>query len=468
MELFGSFWEDEFEDLELADERINLRLISMLSSMSAGPGRNLNNYALSKRDKKAGYRLLDNSVFCTEEVLQSHYEKTAQRCQEHDVVFLIQDTTGFNFDHPSTKGLGRIGGKLGRNKIESKGLFSHNTLAYSETGAPLGLLDLQMYSRAGAARPRNWNLNQPIQTKSSYRWIKSLNKDEFFSKSKTRFIVLADREGDFGALQGSIIDRSMDFVIRVKESRVDQKSSKNLRELFNSFGEHHILNIDVENRTIETDDRRNPKKKRYLKEDQETEFRIKYRSVEMKVESEFEEPRTENLFAIKVEETRKRPGKKLISWTLLTTLPINSFEDANRVVEYYRTRWKIEVYHKIQKSVCKIEKSALRTSERLKRFIVLQSLVAFGVCRLKYLLNCEPDDPAENHVSKETVEILKRAAIGYKHQGEIVTIKDFVFMLANLEGYTTFKLKTPPGAITLGNAVRSFNYILRGYDMAQK
>ena len=38
MDMYSSFWENEFADLELYDARISKRLVSLMSSMSSKPG----------------------------------------------------------------------------------------------------------------------------------------------------------------------------------------------------------------------------------------------------------------------------------------------------------------------------------------------------------------------------------------------------------------------------------------------
>ena len=40
---------------------------------------------------------------------------------------------------------------------------------------------------------------------------------------------------------------------------------------------------------------------------------------------------------------------------LLTSLPVETFEDAWQVVEDYENRWLVEEYHKVMKSGCSLE-----------------------------------------------------------------------------------------------------------------
>ena len=51
-----------------------------------------------------------------------------------------------------------------------------------------------------------------------------------------------------------------------------------------------------------------------------------------------------------------------IEWLLLTNTPVTTFSEAVQVVEWYRCRWQIEVFHKIIKSGCRVEYSLLQTA----------------------------------------------------------------------------------------------------------
>ena len=80
-----------------------------------------------------------------------------------------------------------------------------------------------------------------------------------------------------------------------------------------------------------------------------------------------------------VEEINPPEGEEPITWLLLTSLPVDTFEQACLVVEYYLCRWQIEIYFKVLKSGCKIEDRQFETSERIKPCIALYMIVAWRV-----------------------------------------------------------------------------------------
>jgi hypothetical protein len=56
-----------------------------------------------------------------------------------------------------------------------------------------------------------------------------------------------------------------------------------------------------------------------------------------------------------------------VRWWLVTSLPIPTTADAERVVRYYALRWLVERYHFVMKSGCRVEQLQLQTAERRSR-----------------------------------------------------------------------------------------------------
>jgi len=66
-----------------------------------------------------------------------------------------------------------------------------------------------------------------------------------------------------------------------------------------------------------------------------------------------------DLTVIHATERGTQEGRSKIVWKLITDLPIRSCEDAVEKLNWYATRWKIEVFFKVLKSGCKAEDSKL-------------------------------------------------------------------------------------------------------------
>lgn len=82
-----------------------------------------------------------------------------------------------------------------------------------------------------------------------------------------------------------------------------------------------------------------------------------------------------------------------LEWLLLTNVPVNTFDDAVERVKWYRARWHIEVYFKVLKSGCNVEKCRLGTAQCLIRFLVLSSIVAWRLYWITHINRNAPNDP---------------------------------------------------------------------------
>jgi len=109
------------------------------------------------------------------------------------------------------------------------------------------------------------------------------------------------------------------------------------------------------------------------------------------------------------EETRPAEGEPL-QWLLLTSWPVQSWEDAARVLLWYTQRWLVERYHFVLKTGCQAEALQLRTEARLERAVAVYCLVAVQVLWLTYLGREQPDLPCELAVDRETWQTLWRVS----------------------------------------------------------
>ena len=70
---------------------------------------------------------------------------------------------------------------------------------------------------------------------------------------------------------------------------------------------------------------------------------------------------------ILAEEDNPPAGVAPLSWLLLTTLTIASFDDVVQYLCWYSYRWLIERYHYVLKSGCRLEKLQLEKADRIER-----------------------------------------------------------------------------------------------------
>ena len=78
---------------------------------------------------------------------------------------------------------------------------------------------------------------------------------------------------------------------------------------------------------------------------------------------------------------------------LLTTVAVGSFEEARERLRWYGLRWQIEVFHRVLKSGCAVERRQLRSREALERALAVGLVVAWRILALTRLGRSVPQLP---------------------------------------------------------------------------
>jgi hypothetical protein len=74
-----------------------------------------------------------------------------------------------------------------------------------------------------------------------------------------------------------------------------------------------------------------------------------------------------------------------LRWILLSTVPIESRKQALRCVRWYTRRWRIEEWHRVLKSGCRIEAHQHQSAAKLARAIAIDTVIAWRVMLLTLL-----------------------------------------------------------------------------------
>ena len=87
-------------------------------------------------------------------------------------------------------------------------------------------------------------------------------------------------------------------------------------------------------------------------------------------------------------------GSPPILWRLLTTLPVRTSGDVEKVVAPHRLWWRIKDWHRVLKSGCRVEEIAHRKRERVERALAINAVIAWRITALTELGRTEPGLPA--------------------------------------------------------------------------
>src|SRR5688500_11882140 len=87
---------DEFSGAALGDRRLHTRLETIVQAVGARPSLSFPNMMSIKSELEGFYRFIRNEKVTFESLLESHYQATVRRIEEHVEVRVIHDTTNFS------------------------------------------------------------------------------------------------------------------------------------------------------------------------------------------------------------------------------------------------------------------------------------------------------------------------------------------------------------------------------------
>jgi hypothetical protein len=443
----------EFSELALGDARVERRLRKVAEDLSNQPEYPINQASEDAAATKAAYRLFDNERVSANKIFAAHESCTLKRMNNEPVILAIQDTSFLNFSgHKKTKGLGPIGDSIRK----AQGLILHSTLAVTPAGLPMGVLTYRCWAREGF-----WGSDDksrqalPIEEKESYRWIETLREIEKLSRKlpKSKVVTVADRECDIYEFLLEAQALNANYVIRAKHDRhlrADDECA-HLQELIKAIPSETQIELNV------------PSEKR------KATLELRFSPVTFRAPDRISRSQKKflvNCWVVHVKEINALKKVEPLSWTLLTNVPVTSVEQALESLAWYRRRWSIEEFHKILKSGCTVEDCRLQTSEKLKRYLALFSVIAWRIFWMVHIKRANPKAPAEIVLTRSeigTLQTLERFKELIQPEKKF-TVKVALTAIACLGGYLNRKNDPHPGATVLWRGWQQLSAMAELYD----
>jgi hypothetical protein len=371
---------EEFGEAELGDVRRTVRLVQLASVLGAQPHASLPQAAADPATLKAAYRFFDNDYIRAEAMRVSHGASTQRRMRAVPLVLAVQDTTILDWTtHPATTGLGPVATSSSRHQ----GLLAHTTLAITPDRVPLGLLQQQVWARDRSAPHQQDHKSRPLADKESQKWLTSLAAvvSARAACPDTHFISVGDREADVYDL--FLVERpvGVDLLIRAAQDRKADDPDGYLWAAMATAPLAATVTIQLKTRGNQPA--------------READLTVRWRAVTLRPPNSRAKERLPNVTVWAVWAVERTPpaGAAPVEWLLLTTVPITTTAEALERLAWYALRWGIEVWHKVLKSGCQIEKVQLETAARLIRCLTLYSVIAWRIVYATMLARAVPDAP---------------------------------------------------------------------------
>jgi Transposase DNA-binding/Transposase Tn5 dimerisation domain len=445
---------EQFESCEFGDKRRTERVCKMAINMLERPEGSLVAQNENWKDVKAAYTWCAREEVTFDAVATPHWEQT--RLTKPGRYLLISDTTDIDhFHHKATTGLSQLGDGRGQ------GMQLHSCLVVdAEEKVVLGTAGALLNYRPKASKKESRTARLKRRRESEI-WG-DVVAQAGAPPAGSQWIHVFDRGGDNFEAMIHIVQNRGDFIIRaakLQRNVIDEQGKKRpFREVLGDakvLG-HYKLSL-----------RARPGQKARVAKIEVSTLRIEF------PQPHFKSKLVKNcglksiaMNVVVVQETNPPKGVTPVRWILLTSLPVDTFEQVWEVIEFYECRWLIEEYHKVLKTGCAIERHALREASRLEPLIALISVIGVRLLQLKTITRKNPDQPAKARVPGSWLKALK--ALRPRLKTTTLTVYEFFRELAKLGGFLGRKHDGEPGWQTIWRGYQKLQGILLGMKIANK
>jgi hypothetical protein len=462
--------ECELEGCEFPDQRLKTRFGKLLGHLGERIGAALPVACQDWAATKAAYRFFSNPRVNESIILAGHFAATKSRiATAKGPILILHDTTEFSFQRERPEAIGKTrvipNGRISSGAFTKCGLLMHCSLAITAGGKPLGLTAVKFWTRqkfkgTNALQGRGAEGNKhtlnlarvPIQQKESVRWLENLQQSTRLV-TPDRCIHIGDRESDIYELFCLAQEEKTHFLVRTCVDRLAGAGNTTIARKMKHVPIQGALDIEV------LDARRQPTQVKL-------QLRYSHMTVRPPIGKHKQYPPL-SLTVIHAWENRKPIGRKPICWKLLTDLPMETLESAAEKVHWYAQRWKIETFHKVLKSGCRVENAKLRTADRLTNMIAVFCIIAWRVFWLTMVNRTNPNTPPDVVFTSNETVILNHL-MGDPEQPAPQKIANYVLALAKLGGYLARKNDGPPGNTVLWRGITRLADISLGVELGKK
>ena len=449
--------EEERGATNFGDARLAKRFTRLLTDMYDRSRNSIPAACGGWTETVAAYRFFNHENVDLEEVLSGHYQSSLARINACDVVLIPQDTT--QLIREVTQKDEVIKGIRVKDKIKT---FLHANVAFTPERVCLGVVAVDHWEREGK-KNKAAQAMKPIEEKESLRWLEGYGMACAVQAQcpETLVVSVADRESDIYELfletQTYEASTRAGWIVRSMHDRlVANEPDHKLRA--------YLEKTPIKGSTEFTLPANGKRKSRKVRQT------IQAANVPLKAISRCGgELEGVEVHAILVKEQNPPKGERAIEWVLLTNLPIDTQEQIETIVKWYVCRWEIEIYFRVLKNGCQVQKLQLETIERFEVCLGIYLIITWRLLCMTMLAREYPDLPCDIIFEKDEWQSLY-VTVKQETPPETPPPLDAAMdMIAKLGGYLGRASDGPPGAKTIWIGIqrmRDFTLAINGYKKA--
>lgn len=515
---------NEIDLINIGDKRVNKRAKQVLERLYKGIGKGLCASFYGSGEIKAAYRWFDNDLVTPEKILKPHFEKTLERIKMHKVVGIVQDTTDIDMKHmEEVENLGVLNDTARPGcSLHPVIAFTPERLCLGVLDAKFIIRDPEELGKKGSNNSRGIEDKESYRWIQGYQVACRIAEQ----CPETLCVSIGDRESDIYELLLEGNDRKInrgkaDFLVRAWHDRnMDMPVSEERSQLIEANDRLKKENKDLAEINEKLRKRRNAKnipeivetrKKNSKKIDANRELikenlksisdresvtnKFKYQLYQAPIigNVQFElPPKTGkpsrivsqvirarevtflppdhksdlakiSVNAILLHETDPPEGEEAVIWMFLTSLPINTMEDIQLIIDLYLSRWGIELFFKVLKSGCKIEELRFQEATRLFACIAVYMIVAWRILYATFIGRICPEFPCSVLFDKDEWEVVYAVTKKAKPPSIAPNLGEFLEWIAILGGYRARKSDGPPGMKVIWIGVQAMHKLAEGW-----
>lgn len=453
----------DFTD-KMSDKRLEQRAKRIAHCLMISRSSSIHGSTTDQAEQKGFYRFLDNDNVTEGQLIQGVTSRCAQNVQDRDVL-VIQDSSSYGLSHmkgsiKAKSGLGLVGNKQGL------GFLTHTSLVIdAESESMLGYSDIQLWHRTEDKSNNKTGKykSQPIEEKESYKWIQASNQAKELLHAAKSITIIQDREGDIYQQFCQIPDERTHLIIRSRDNR--------------KLADGRRLDVALEQAPTLTTikvpiigDLRKEKKTRTAQ------VAIKICKVAIRKPTQVKNivlPNQIDLYALEAKEINPTSKNDSIHWRILTTIKLNTKEDALNIIMRYKQRWYIEQLFRLTKRQgFKIEQSQLESGWAIRKLYVMVLSAAIRVMQLYLAYDEEKCQNIAEVFSKDEIkcltkiEISLRKTIKTRNPNDPTKLAWASWIIARLGGWKGNAKQRRPGPIILLKGIEKFENMFEGWQLA--
>ena len=440
------------------DVRVSRRFERILEDIASTGSLVVRKLSGDRAGEVAAHRFLGSARATPQAILDEAAERTARAARGRQVV-VAQDTTEINFRgrDKGRKGLGRGGDGT------SLGFFIHPLVAIdADDETVLGVAGAKIWTRP-LAEGKTHRHKRPLEDKESMRWIEAAEMAAQRFADAAGVVVVGDRENDIYRA----FARKPEAVDLITRARGDRKLAGGGLLFETAAGFPAAFEIEV---AVAPSPPRAPGERGRV-----ARVAVSYGKATIarpRTGCDRADPKACGIQVVVAREVGAPAGAKPLIWRLLTTLPVETDEDARDVIRLYRLRWRIEeVFRVLKRDGLALEETQVESARRLFN---LAAIAVVAAARILQLTDARETSarPATDVIDEGAIDAaaaigatLERRTLRQKNPHPRGSLSWLAWITARLGGWNGYY--KPPRPKTMADGWRRLAAMLDGYAIAQ-